>query len=313
MQELCCFALGSDTGDSGRLPASYLGIIGFKPTLGLMSRYGLISYSPSLDTVAILTKHLQNLYLLCQILFQHDVKDLASQKQFLPSNNVILPPLRQLKVLVIGHDKEMADPTVLKDFEEKICNPLHQLKVDLTFQSLPREIVANLTVLYQIISFSEALSSQANLTGANFGFQATNRNNTSFFNLIHDNRDQSFGFELKRRYLLGALFTSQEHQSSYFQALKMRTYINNYFAELFTKFDFIIHLAAPDIAPTITMAKRYQQKRIPQLNVAMLLLIANFGGFPSIVIPFTKKNQMPIGFNIFANFNQDFQLLKFSQ
>lgn len=179
---------------------------------------------------------------------------------------------------------------------------------------LPNAITENLTFVYQIISFSEALSSQANLTGTNFGFNQADRQQNDFFNLIEKNRDRCFGTELKRRYLLASLFTSEKYQNeTYFQAKKMRTYINNHFADLFREFDFVMHVAAPDIAPKIIDINAYKQQRIPKLNVSTLLLIANFGGFPSLILPLTKSKPLSVGFNIFANFNQDFRLLKFAR
>ena len=312
-QSLCAFALGSDTGDSIRLPASYLGVFGFKPTFGLISRYGLISYSPSLDTIGFFANDVTNLQLVSKILFTHDPKDLTCQKNKL-SSAVSLTSLAKIKVLVIGLNKGWVNPDFAKTFKNTFLENLVTKKVHVEIHKLPIEIIENLTFLYQIISYSEALSSQANLTGVNFGFNQSNRQKDNFFDLIKNNRTKAFGWELKRRYLLASLFTSSEYQKdTYFQAKKMRTYINNYFANLFKKFDFIIHLASPDLAPKISDVQDYKKKRVPQLNVAMLLLIANFGGFPSLVVPFTKKKGLGVGINIFANFNQDFRLLDFAK
>lgn len=106
-QKFCVFALGSDTGDSCRLPASYLGVVGFKPTFGLISRYGLIPYSPSLDTVAYFANNVSDLQLVSEVLFHHDPRDFACQKIKL-STEVSLPSLNKIKVLVLGLNDQWA-------------------------------------------------------------------------------------------------------------------------------------------------------------------------------------------------------------
>lgn len=312
-KQLCSFSIGSDTGDSCRLPASYLGIFGFKPTFGLISRYGLIPYSPSLDTVGLMASNVKDLRPLCQVLFKPDPKDLACQKTPLPTTTPAFSP-QKIKVLAVGLDEKLVNPVWIKEWKEKVLNKLVAKNVTLEIRQLPTEITSNLTFLYQLTSFPEGLSSQANLTGVNFGFNQANRDQDAFFEFIKKNRGQSFGPELKRRYVLASLFIDSQHQhDTYFQGRKMRTYVNNYFAQLFQEFDFIIHIASPDIAPKISELQNYKKKRIPIPNVTILLLLANFGGFPSLVFPFAKKQNLSIGFNIFANVNNDFKLLDFAE
>ena len=313
-KSVCSFALGSDTGDSVRLPAAYLGIVGFKPTFGSISRYGLIPYSPSLDTVAFFAQHVDDLELVFQTISGSDPKDLACQK------NTLSPSLKSkkfldIKVLVIGLNSSLVNADVMQIFKQKFLEPLIFHGFSVNFHALESKIWKNLVFLYQMISYPEALSSQANLTGINFGLNHRHeKKDWDFFDLILRNRSEGFRSELKRRYILGALFTSKKYQKiTYFQAMKMRTYIQNYFDKLFKDCDFIVHLATSNVAPKISKVQNFKTKRAPKHTLDDLFLLSNFLGTPSLVLPFAKKGNLSLSVNIFAQPNHDFRLINFAK
>lgn len=179
---------------------------------------------------------------------------------------------------------------------------------------LPEDIWQNLLFIYQILTFSESLSSQANLTGINFGFQNPDQEKLNFLDLLSANRTITFGPEIKRRYILGAFFKRGDNQNRfYFKAMKFRTYLENYFNKLFQKYDFVIHPATFGTAPKIVDIEKLRKRRKLQPSAQDLLLIANFLGLPSIVLPFGEKNGLPLGINVFGCANSDYELLEFAE
>ncbi len=304
-------ALASDTGNSVRLPASFVGIIGLKPTFGAISRFGLVPYSPSLDTVGIFTSSLRMMRIILEILSLNDPLDFAMQQiNFLP------PPPHHQKVAIIGLDQRLADPLTLQLFKRQILPRLEQFNYEYEIIQLDYELTSLLTFLYEVLSYPDALSSHANLTGFTFGLnEHPNRAQFDYNQTIIHNRTAGLGLEVKKRYVLGAFYVHEQNRGLIYQkALKMINFLKHRWMQRFAPYDFILHPASAGIAPlTKTVARnRLNPVHRPHL-VDDYLLITNFLGWPSLVLPGFKIAKNWVGINLFTRAKNDLELLTFAQ
>lgn len=315
-KKFCSFSLGSDTGDSSRMPAVFLGIFGFKPSFGLISRRGLIPYSPSLDTVGILSSNLDNLIEVCSFIFKEDKFDFTSQKP--PKFEEYKTFLNTKLNIGIFNDENL----ISEEMNEKFKEYISLLKKNKNFQIenvfIEKKIIDSLSIVYKMISYPEAISSQANLTGINFGDISNNEDNLykTFEEQIIKNRTDSFLKEIKRRYTIGSFFTKfdENNESFYLKGQKIRRYINDYFKLMFNKYDFIITPASFGLATLkkdLSDFKKNPKKLKPTIND--LLIISNFTCTPSIVIPIFKEKNKNYSINIMSKYKNDYKLLNFSK
>lgn len=303
-------ALASDTGNSVRLPASFVGIIGFKPTFGAISRFGLIPYSPSLDTVGIFTSSLRMMRLMVETLSLNDPLDFAMQQiNFLP------PSPHQQKVAIIGLDQRITDPVTIKLFQRYILARLESFDYEYEIINLDYDLTSLLTFLYEVLSYPDALSSHANLTGFTFGLNDEKQENFDYNQTIIHNRTLGFGLEVKKRYVLGAFYVSEQNRGLiYRKALKMINFLKHRWIQRFAPYDFILHPASTGIAP---LTKTVLKNRLHPITRSHLvddyLLITNFLGWPSLVLPGFKIANNWVGINIFTRAKNDLELVSFAQ
>ncbi len=298
----CDFALGTDTGDSIRRPASYLGVIGYKPTYGLISRYGVFPYAPSFDHVGLFSKKIKTIQMVMNVIAKKDFKDYTSQDSNIDFLNVKLK--NNFKTLIIEDVLEGVNNEVLELF----YNSLKKIKnIEIKKEKIGKDLLNLIPSTYKIISYSEAVSCYQNMTGINFG---ENLGGKDFLETATLNRTTFFGPELKRRFIIGSFCTSEENYEELFQkSKKIRTIIINKTNELLKNSDFIISLGASDIAPKLIDIK---ENKFKEKNADNYLQISNFGGYPSITIPMGYINKMPIGINIMGKLNSDDLLLEFA-
>lgn len=307
------FALGSDTGNSIRFPAAHCGIVGFKPTYGLISRWGLISFAPSLDTIGIMANYVDDIKIIFENVVGFDPKDqttLIQKNFFLLSSHQ--ENVEKLKVVVF---KEWIEniPHVFKEVFLKLVEKISKQGVAVEYINFPKEIFHLLNTLYEVISYNEALSSQQNLQGITFGGSKKNQNFKSYEELVVKQRTKNLGWNVKRRYFWGKYVSEGDnYQNLLLKANKIRTVINNYFDEFFKKYDFFIHL-------TSCFPKKVNEmkKQVFDINSVdspdSILLLANFAGLPSISIPAGWKDNFPYGFTINGERFFDKKLLFFSK
>lgn len=296
------FAIGTDTGDSIRKPASYCGVIGFKPTYGAISRYGLFPYSPSLDHVGILANDIKTIAAVFSILAKNDKKDMTSIDL---SNNYLkkLKPKFNAKLVVLNETIEYMHENEKALFIEYL-NSLQNKGFNISYENFSIELLKLIDPIYKTISYSEAVTSWANLTGILFGgkYQAN-----TFDELILKNRSELFGRQLKRRFVIGSFITSSKNYDAVFNnAKKVRTLIIKKTNELFKKYDAILMPSASSIAPLIDDVINHK-------NIFTItddaLQIANFAGIPSITIPAIKYNSLDVGLNISTKLKKDIDAL----
>lgn len=299
----CDFSIGTDTGDSIRRPGSYLGVIGYKPTYGLISRYGVLPYSPSFDHVGLFSKDISIIQSVMSVIAKHDDKDFTSQNieiDFLKESENKKYNIAVLKQTFKDVRNEVVD--LFNNSLNKIQNANIQQK------DFEEKILKMIPLVYKIISYSEAVSCYQNMTGITFG---ENMGGKNFEEIATNNRTKNFGNELKRRFIIGSFCTSEDNYNDLFlKSKKIRTLVINETNKIFEKSDFIISLGSSDIAP---LNKDIKENNAKDKLAEYYLQVANFGGYPSITIPMGYINEMPIGMNIMGKLNSDSKLLFFAK
>ncbi len=300
----CCdFALGTDTGDSIRKPASFNAVIGYKPSYGLISRFGVIPYSPSLDHVGLFSRKFKILFDVMNVIAKKDEKDYSSQDANIDFTFKNID-LSKIKFVVLNEMYEGISDEIKELFEKTISLlPSKLSKVD-----FGKELIEIIPSIYKIISYSEAVSCYQSFSGMTFGEK---EKGNSFEEIARKTRSEYLGTEIKRRFTIGTYCTSFEnYEQMFLKSKKIRTLINNRIEKILNENHFLISLSSSTTAPKINDVKSGKYNDIYADNI---LQIANFSGYPSITIPMGKINGMPIGINVTSRLNTDDYLLSFAK
>lgn len=309
------FALGSDTGDSIRKPAAYGGIVGYKPTYGLVSRFGLFPFACSLDHVGCFTRSVKDVAYVLDCIKGQDKRDMTS----LPNTKTsyaeeITTDIKGKKLFYI---KEMLDrKTYTDDYDEeleeiitnfeKVVEDYKSLGATVEAVSFDVKLLEAVFPTYFAISCAEATSNNSNLTGIIFGPRGEG---DSIEKIMFDARTKGFSELIKRRFVTGSFILQKENQEKLFlNAQRVRRLIVDKMTELFKTYDGMIAPAAGSVAP------KFKSETVDKLSMRNLILenhmaIGNFGGFPSITIPCGFVNKMPIGLNITSGVKKDLDTL----
>lgn len=308
------YAIGSDTGDSIRKPACYGGIVGYKPTYGLISRFGLFAFASSLDHVGCFTRSVKDAAIVVDAMKGKDERDMTSldTKENLYESidgKVSGKKLFYIKELLDrdNYKDEMYEEleSIFKNFEETIEN-CKKIGIEVEEVSIDKNILLAIFPTYITISCAEATSNNSNLTGIIFGPRGEGN---SIDEIMFDARTKGFSELIKRRFVLGSYILQKENQERLFlNAGRIRRIIVDKMTELFKQYDGMILPASGSVAPT------FKSENIDKLSDRYLLLenhmaIGNFGGFPSITIPSGFINNMPIGLSITSGVKEDKKLL----
>ena len=295
------FAIGSDTGDSVRKPAAYGGIVGFKPTYGRISRYGLFAFASSLDHLGIFARNVRDVAIVSDIVKGHDEKDMTS----LPDDNKIYHDLidNDVKGKKLFYIKEAlldADDEIVNNFNKVIKN-CESLGITVKGESIDKDLLLALYPAYMAISCAEATSNDANLNGIHFGVRGEGRTPDE---IITDARTKGFSELIKRRFIIGSYILQRENQEKLFlNAYRVRRMIVDKINEKFREYDGLIMPAAAGIAPKFN--EKNDKLSDEYLILDNHLCIGNFGGYPSITIPSGFINDMPIAINITGRIKED--------
>lgn len=306
---MCHVAIGTDTGGSIRQPAAFCGIIGLKPTYGRISRYGVIAYSSSFDTVGLLGKSIEDIALLLENVAGKDEKDCTSsdrpvEKYFenlnsVNFNNTKLAYFGQT-LEVEGLQREIHDAMI--SFIQKMRN--YNFKVD----EQKFKYLDLLVPVYYTITASEATANLARFDGLRYGY-CSNENFDKLEDLIKCNRGYGFGREVKSRMFFGNYVLTTKGVLE--QAQKVRRMIYNEIKNLFNDYDFIIL----PVTPTTAFDLDREKEDPHETHLADIFTeLASMGGFPAISIPFGKDDKgLPIGMQIIANHFEEQKLLSFAK
>lgn len=282
-------AIGTDTGDSVRKPAAYVGVYGFKPTYSLVSRYGMFDYSPSLDCIAWFSDTVLNSAKVMDVLVGKDWKDATSQNPIEKNYSNFSPKIKGLKV---GYIKDLLnqvkDENIINNFNKSISN-LEELGLIVKPITFNIKLLEMLWPVYQAISFSEGWSCNLNLQGLLFG--EWNKN-------VMASRASGLGLEVKKRFAISAFVLDNEHQEVIFKkAKKIRRMIVNEYEKILKDVDVLLVPANTTVAPFIKEIKPFFAKPITSWADDILVL-ANFSGSPSMTIPNGTSNEMPTAINL---------------
>ena len=307
------FALGSGTGDSIRKPAAYCGIVGYKPTYGLLSRYGLFPFASSLDHCGVLTRNVEDAAIVTDIMKGIDEFDMTTWD----SSNIHLQEslTGNIKGKKLFYIKEICDinnyekpANELKEHLNNFFNTLELLKEEgaiIEEVSIDQTLLNAIASTYVVISCAEATSNMSNLTGIIFGPRSEKKN---VFEMIREHRTNGFSPLIKRRFVIGSYVLQKENQERYFKnAQRVRRLIVDKIKELFKEYDALILPVSSGPAK-----KLEEDKDVMDASTNVLeehLQIGNFGGFPSITIPNGFINNLPVGINITGNCYDDANVL----
>lgn len=307
------FSIGSDTGDSVRKPAAFGGLVGFKPTYGRISRYGMFAFASSLDHVAMFTKTVEDAAIVTDILKGQDPLDMTTLKDDGKKYSELVTEEPKGKKLF--YIKEICDKKLYKDSKEvtEVLTKFHELldkcrQEGFTIEevSIDKDLLNAIYPTYMCISCAEATSNNANLTGIQFGPRGEG---DSIEEIIFDARTKGFSELIKRRFVLGSFILQKENQDKLFlNAQRVRRLLVEKITELFKEYDGMILPASGGIAPKFTDSSEKLSDRY--LLLENHLAIGNFGGFPSITIPYGMVEDMPIGLNITGRIKEDDEVLK---
>lgn len=291
------FALGSDTGDSVRKPASLGGLVGFKPTWGRVSRYGLFPFATSMDAIGWFTRSVYDSAYLTKILSGHDNKDMSSSYEEV--KDYVSEISKDTNSKTIGYFKKLVNGIKDQNIVNKYYEILDALKAQgykIENYDFPEELLNALYPTYMVISCSEATSNNANLDGIRFG-PTCKDNVEDYRQFINHCRTAGFSDLIKRRFVIGSFSLLSENQEELFRrAQKARRLIVEELKKFFEKCDYLVLPAAQSIAGFI---KDVQTKWTDKPDyIDNHLGLANLAGLPSLTIPMGLENGLPYGINI---------------
>ncbi len=289
------FAMGSDTGDSVRKPASYAGLVGFKPSWGRISRYGLFPFAPSLDHVAYFTRDVKDAALLLDVLAGRDLHDATSSLEPVERYEEDLSaPLKGKKIAVIDDIVQTISDQKIQLAFKRSCEELAKQGAIIEHIRFGEDLLQSIYATYIVISCSEATSNDANLDGIKFGPFYPGK---TYQEVMFNARTKGFSELIKRRFVIGSFSLMSENQDILFRrAQKNRRKIVNRLNEILAKVDAIYVPAAPSVAPKIVSSsyKLSDEYLIADNHLAL----GNFGGLPSITLPLMLEDGLPVGVNL---------------
>ncbi len=299
-------AVGSDTGGSIRQPASLCGVVGLKPTYGLVSRYGLFAFASSLDQIGPITKDVTDTALLLNVIAGHDERDSTSVPTDIPDYTKALTG--DIKGLRVGVVKELMGEGIDVDIKaavEASVRLLGGLGAEISEVSLPHSEYA--LSAYYLIAPAEASSNLARYDGVRFGHR-TQDEVADMVEMYMKTRAEGFGDEVKRRIMLGTYALSAGYYDAYYgQAQKVRTLIARDFAAAFNQVDIIVSPTSPSVA--FKMGAKVADPLQMYLSDVCTIPV-NLAGLPGISVPCGLSGGLPIGLQMIGRAFDESTLLR---
>ena len=307
------YATGSDTGDSIRKPAAYCGIVGYKPTYGMISRYGLFAFASSLDHCGALTRSVKDAAIVVDGMKGIDKNDMTSwDSSDMHLYDSIDGKVKGKKLCYI---KELCDinnyPDASDELKEHLSNFMDKIELcknigmEVEEVSVDKTLLDALASVYVVISCAEATSNMSNLTGIVFGPRGEGNN---YIEMIKDYRTKGFSPLIKRRFVIGSYVLQAQNKDRYFHnAQRVRRLLVDTWKNLFKEYDAVILPVGSGPAKHLDGSLDILNKDTAALEEH--LQIGNFGGFPSITIPDGFIDGLPVGLNITGNCYDDINVL----
>ena len=291
------WALGSDTGGSIRQPASFCGVVGLKPTYGLVSRYGLVAFASSLDQIGPITKDVKDAAILLNVIVGHDEKDTTSEK--INDKDYTKCLKNDVKGLKIGIPKEYFSDGINVEVKAKLEETIEKYRqLGAEVEEFSLSIADYALATYYIIACAEASSNLGRFDGIRYGYRTKNFSNLK--DIYKNSRSEAFGSEVKRRIILGTYVLSSGYYDAYYKkAQQVRTLVQKEFNDAFKKYDILLTPTAPTAAFEIG-AKSNNPLEMYLADICTVPV--NIAGLPAISVPVgVDNNGMPIGMQLIGN------------
>ena len=299
------WALGSDTGGSIRQPSSFCGVVGLKPTYGLVSRYGLVAFASSLDQIGPITKDVEDAAILLNIIAGHDEKDTTSAN--IEKKDYTANLKNDIKGKKIGVPREFFGEGINEEVKETLNQAIETYKkLGAEIEEFSLDIAQYSLATYYIIACAEASSNLGRFDGIRYGYRA--KEFGSLKELYRKSRSDGFGPEVKRRIILGTYVLSSGYYDAYYKkAQQVRTLVMNEFQKAFEKYDIILTPTSPTVAFDIGS----KSNNPLEMYLADICTVSvNIAGLPGISIPCgVDKEGMPIGMQLIGNKFEEDKLL----
>jgi aspartyl-tRNA(Asn)/glutamyl-tRNA(Gln) amidotransferase subunit A len=305
---LCHASLGTDTGGSVRQPAAFCGIVGLKPTYSRISRWGLLAYASSFDSIGIFTKSIEDNARILEVIAGKDKQDSTSSSEPVEQLYPLQGTEKKYKIAYLPEamDTEALQPEIKKAIEERLKSlKSHGHSVEAV--SFP--LLDYILPTYYILTTAEASSNLSRYDGAHYGHRSDDV--SSLESLYKNSRSEGFGDEVRRRIMLGTFVLSADYYDAYFtKAQKARKLIKEATEKILSEFDFIVIPTTPTTAFKLGMSTK---NPIEKYMADLYTVQASVTGLPAISIPIgVDKENMPIGMQIIAAAFKERKLFAFS-
>lgn len=294
--DMAPWTLGSDTGGSIRQPASLCGVVGLKPTYGMVSRFGLVAFASSLDQIGPITKDVTDSALLLNLIAGHDERDTTSIE--MPKKDYTKSLINDVKGMKIGVPKEYLGEGTSAEVKEAMFKVIKKYQeLGATVEECSLDIGQYASAVYYILACAEASSNLGRFDGIRYGYRTENCENLK--DIYKNSRSEGFGAEVKRRIILGTYVLSSGYYDAYYKkAQKVRTIIKKAYNELFEKYDLLL----TPVSPTTAFKMSEKLSDPLQMYLADICTVpVNIGGLPGMSIPCDVDSEgLPIGFQLIA-------------
>ncbi len=305
--EMCLVSLGSDTGGSIRQPASYCGVVGYKPTYGRVSRHGLLAYASSFDQIGPFANNIHDTALIMEVISGKDEFDATcSSREVEDYSNLSLEGKKKIAYIKDAVENPSLEPEIRKQLEstiEKLKSEGHEVE-PVSFPYLDYMVPA-----YYVLTTAEASSNLSRYDGVHFGYRSPNA--TDLESTYKLSRTEGFGEEVKRRIMLGTFVLSAGYYDAYYnKGMKVRRLIQDKTNEILKDFDFILLPTTADVA----FEKGGKSDDPIKMYLEDIFTVqANLAGVPAISLPIgNHSNGMPFGLQLMGSSFQERDLLAFS-
>lgn len=299
------YSLGSDTGGSIRTPAAFCGITGMKPTYGTVSRYGVVAYASSLDQVGVLARSAEDCAAVLDMIGGRDEKDATSLD--VPAGELLKSLTGEIKGKKIGLPAEYFGEGLNGEVRDSILEMAKTLEsLGATTERFAMPLIDYAIPSYYLIACAEASSNLAKFDGVQYGFRSENYED--IISLLKNTRSEGFGWEVKKRIMLGTFALSTGYYDAYYKkAQQVRTAISQAYKNAFEKYDLILCPVFPDTAPELGITMDDPLKKYLS---DMYTASVNLAGLPGISIPcgFSTKG-LPIGAQLIGRILGDKEVL----
>lgn len=307
------YATGSDTGDSIRKPAAYCGVVGYKPTYGMISRYGLFPFASSLDHCGVITRSVKDAAIVVDTMKGIDKNDMTTwDSKDIHLYDSITGSIKGKKLCTIKEISNIetypnASPELKEHLEnfKKALDKAKELGIEIEEVSIDTKLLNAVASVYVVISCAEATSNMSNLTGIIFGPRGEGKD---YIDMMKDYRTKGFSPLIKRRFVIGSYVLQAANKNRYFHnAQRVRRLLVDEWNKLFETYDAVILPVGSGPAKHLDGSKNILDENAQILEEH--LQIGNFGGFPSITIPDGFVDELPVGLNLTGKCYDDENIL----